>query len=227
MLTHDIYVVDDDQDVAASLTLFLSSAGYSPRSFSDGSRFLACAKDLHPGCLLLDVRMPEVDGFDVLVALGELRNRFGIIVMTGHGDVATAVKAMKAGATDFIEKPFEEILAIRAIARANEFLEHRVRMYNRQETALQQISALTPRELDVLKGMIEGRPNKLLAYDLDLSVRTIEAHRANMMDRLGATSAAQVIRLAFDAGMIDRRATTPVRQRLSGAAIDDRSSVLT
>lgn len=205
----NVYVVDDDQSVCQSLTMFLRSAGFNARSFSCANDLMRECNELPAGCMLLDVRMPDVDGFGILGMLGGVKDRLAIIVMTGHGDVATAVRAMRAGAVDFVEKPFEEGLILRAIARAAESLEHKIRLLDRRTQAVARLGVLTARERDVLTGMIDGRPNKVLAYDLGISVRTVEMHRANLMDRLDATSAAQVIRLAFDAGLIDRRTGFP------------------
>ena len=203
---NNVYVVDDDHDVCRSLSLFLTVKGFSVQSFTRSTDFLAASAGLAPGCVLLDVRMPEFDGFAVLSSLKEAKERLAIIVMTGHGDVATAVRAMRAGASDFIEKPFEEDLILRAIDRAAGSLDHKVKLSEHRARAISRLKTLTPRERDVLKGMVDGQSNKLLAHQLGVSVRTIEMHRSHIMDRLEAKSAAQVIRLAFDAGLIDRRA---------------------
>lgn len=202
----NVFVVDDDVEVSRSLTLFLNSVGLEARGYTSGEQFLSEVEGLQPGCILLDIRMAGLDAFDVMKSLGSSRERLATIVMTGHGDIATAVKAMRSGAVDFIEKPFEEELILRAITRGFELLEHKVRVHARRTAALELVRTLTPRETEVLKGMIDGRPNKLLAHDLGISVRTVEVHRANIMDRLGAKSAAQVIRIAYDADLIDRRA---------------------
>ncbi len=202
----NVYIVDDDEDVCHSLTLYLSTIGYRSRTFSDGSAFIRECADLAPGCVLLDVRMPNIDAFGVLKSLGKVKERFCFIVMTGHGDVATAVAAMRAGALDFLEKPFEEELITRALARAGERLAFQIKDYERRLAAHGRLQNLSSREREVLQGLIEGRSNKLLAHEMGISVRTVEMHRANMMERLEARSSAQVIRLVYDAGMIDRRA---------------------
>ncbi len=205
----NVYIVDDDEDVCQSLRLYLSTIGYVSQTFSDGSDFIHECDDLAPGCVLLDVRMPNLDAFGVLKSIGRVKDQFCFVVMTGHGDVATAVAAMRAGAVDFLEKPFEEELITRALARANERLAFQITDYERRLAALGRLQSLSSREREVLKGLIEGRSNKLLAHEMGISVRTVEMHRANMMERLEARSSAQVIRLAYDAGMIDRRSREP------------------
>ena len=207
MRQNNVYIIDDDVDVCDSLMLYLRVAGFHPRMFSSGSDFLRECGDIPPGCVLLDVRMPDIDGFGVLSNIGKASERLAIIVMTGHGDIATAVKAMRAGAVDFVEKPFEEELIMRALTRAQDSLRDKIKHSERKALASSRLESLTPREREVLKGIVDGHPNKVIAHHLGISVRTVEVHRANLMDRLDVKSSAQVVRLAFDAGLIDRRAS--------------------
>lgn len=219
MHTNIVYVVDDDDSVCQSLKMFLGSTGFVARSFTSGLAFVYEAGQLAPGCVLLDVRMPDLDGLSVLSRLAEAKERLAVIVMTGHGDVATAVKAMKSGAVDFLEKPFEEDLLRRALDRAKEALTYRLYQADRKRTAVSQLETLTSRERDVLQGVIHGEANKVLAHKLSISVRTVEMHRASLMGRLGARSTAEVIRLAFDAGLIDRRTSHLRDERVRSRAV--------
>ncbi|MBC7505949.1 MAG: response regulator transcription factor [Sandarakinorhabdus sp.] len=200
-----VYVVDDDASVRASASFFLPTIGYAAHSFESGGAFLDMLPALVPGCLLLDIRMPEIDGFQVIEALASRRRQFPIIVITGHGDVVTAVQAMKMGALDFIEKPFEEMMLLAMLQRVFESLETALSSEEARAVAAKQLERLTAREIDVLRGLVDGRSNKVLAYDLGLSVRTVEMHRANMMDRLKLSTLADVLRLAFEAGFTPRQ----------------------
>lgn len=197
-----VYIVDDDETVRASTSFFLKVAGFEPRCHASGQAFCDAAQMLPPGCILLDMRMPRFDGFDVLTALGTHSFAMPVIVMTGHGDVATAVKAMKLGAMDFIEKPFEEDFLLERLAVAFAALDAGINERQQQEDARARLGRLTPREDDVLRGLIAGRPNKVLAFELGLSVRTVEMHRANMMDRLGVRTLPDAFRIALRAGTI-------------------------
>ncbi|TRW16671.1 response regulator transcription factor [Glacieibacterium frigidum] len=197
-----VYIVDDDAVVRASLAFFLKAAGFATRSYASGRDFIADVTSLRLGCILLDVRMPDFDGFDVLAALGDRTSAMPAIVMTGHGDVATAVRAMKLGASDFLEKPCDEDEMIATLERAFVVLEDHALDMTSQDAARAIIARLTQREHDVLHGLIEGRSNKVLAYELGLSVRTVEMHRASMMDRLGVRTLPDALRIAFRAGIL-------------------------
>jgi two-component system response regulator FixJ len=198
-----VYVVDDDIDARTSLTFFLNSAGFIARPSSCGVAFLDDVATLHPGCILLDMRMPGLDGFGVIEALGELVSQFAVIIMTGHGDISTAVRAMKMGAVDFLEKPFTEELVMATLANAFRTLDAGMGQRDRQTAAAARLSKLTPRERDVLQGLAAGLSNKVVAFRLQLSVRTVEMYRASMMDRLEVRSLPEAMRLAFVVGMLD------------------------
>jgi two-component system response regulator FixJ len=198
-LGHNIYVVDDDRMVRRSLSFALSTAGFSVHPFASGSDFIEEIAALAAGCVLLDIRMPGMDGFKVIEMLKPRREIFPVVVITGHGDVETAVKAMKCGASDFLEKPFDDAALLRIIenvfaALSPHFEEKSVRL-----EAERDLGVLTPREYEVVRGLVAGLPNKVIAHRLSLSVRTIEMHRTNLMIRLGAKSLADLLRLALKA----------------------------
>jgi len=194
---HTIHIVDDDAAVRRSLQRLLSSAGHETASY-DSALALLEAMPLPPdGCLLLDVRMPGMDGLELQARLNRLGFRLPVIVITGHGDIRTAVQAMKAGAVDFIEKPFDEEPLFTAIDAA---LEQELADSGIVE-AVRRIATLSPREHQVLDALVAGRPNKTIAVALGLSVRTVEVHRAHMLERLGVETLAEAVRLAVVAGM--------------------------
>lgn len=195
-----VYVVDDESEVRRSLGFFLKTAGFLPRPYLSGEDFLEDAADLAPGCVLLDVRMPRIDGLDVIERLGSRRATLPTIVMTGHGDIATAVRAMKVGAIDFLEKPFEEELLVDALNRGFAILLRQTKNERERREAERRIEALSPRERDVLSLLGQGKSNKEVAIALNLSVRTIEMHRAAMFDRLGVRTLPEALKLAFRAG---------------------------
>ena len=205
-----VYVVDDDPDVSASLAFFLEAANFTARTFGEAQTFVATSACLSPGCVLLDIRMPGIDGFEVLERLKLGRPILPVVVMTGHGDVFTAVRAMKLGAIDFLEKPFEEKMLLEILSRAFDNLDFAVRGLERRRSAADRIHSLTDREREVLIALLGGRPNKVIAYELDISVRTVEMHRAAMMDRLGVRTFADALRLALDGGIQIDEVTIPV-----------------
>jgi two-component system response regulator FixJ len=200
---HRVYLIDDDDAVRRSAGFMLKTSGFAVQAYESGVAFLKDLKELEPGCILLDVRMPGLDGIEVQRELGNRGVDFPIIVMTGHGDVAVAVQAMKAGAVDFIEKPFEKSVLLHAIKEGFARLQSKGRARIRNEEALVRLNALTPRERDVLQGLARGLPNKTIAYDLGISPRTIEIHRANLMTKLEVSSLSEALRIAFAAGLGD------------------------
>lgn len=196
-----VYIVDDDVEVRKSLFFFLTSVGYFARPLGSGVAFLADVDNLQPGCVLMDMRMPELDGIEVIKALGARIDRFPVIVMTGHGDVSTAVRAMKLGASDFLEKPFAEDVVIETIDRVFRTLQAGESSRDERARAKARIDALTSRERDVLAGLAAGLSNKIIAFRLNLSIRTVEMHRANMMDRLTVRTLPDALRLAYLCGI--------------------------
>ena len=201
-----IHLVDDDEAIRRSAGFMLKTSGYKVDSYASGVDLLKEAKDLQPGCILLDVRMPDMDGLQVQQALQERGIGYPVIVMTGHGDVGVAVQAMKAGAVDFIEKPFEKAVLLSAIEEGFSRLEQSGKSRARAEEATVRLQALTPRERDVLEGLVRGHPNKTIAFDLDISPRTVEIHRANLMSKLGVASLSEALRIAFAAGLDEKQA---------------------
>jgi two-component system response regulator FixJ len=179
----------------------LNAAGFRAVSYETPMAFLASAPGLSSGCVLLDVRMPGMDGLTLQARLAKLDNHLPVVVMTGQGDVQTAVRAMKAGAVDFIEKPYDDEVLVKAIELALSLPRQSDRNREAAEAA-QRVAALSPRERQVLDALVAGRPNKVIAYDLGISARTVEVHRARMMERLGVRQLAEAIRLAVMARLV-------------------------
>src|SRR5215469_4339839 len=196
-----VYIVDDDEAVRDSLSVLLESKAYVVRSFASAPEFLAAAPSLPVGCLIVDIRMPEMDGLELQQHLIDRSVGFPLIVITGHGDVPLAVRAMKAGAVDFIEKPFTS----EAILDSLEVALSRLTTLDEEEpakvAALAKLALLSPRELQVLEGLLAGLPNKSIAFDLEISPRTVEIHRARVMDKMGARNLSELIRLALAGGV--------------------------
>lgn len=202
MLSDDkplVHLVDDDEAIRRSAGFMLKTGGYRVRTYESGVELLKEARTLEPGCILLDIRMPQMDGLEVQQALQGAGVALPVIIMTGHGDVTLAVKAMKAGAVDFIEKPFEKASLVSALAEGFSRLARAGKDRSRADEAAVRLQALTPRERDVLAGLAEGLPNKSIAYDLGISPRTVEIHRANLMQKLGVRSLSEALRIAFAA----------------------------
>lgn len=196
-----IHLVDDEESVRRSVGFLLKTSGYAVQAWASGADFVKEMRHLDRGCVLLDVRMPDMDGLEVQAAMAARGVKMPVIVLTGHGDVSIAVRAMKAGAIDFVEKPFDREQLLDAIGTAFEQLENADRRSHHAAEAMTQIAALTPREQDVLKGLAQGFPNKTIAYDLGISPRTVEVHRANLMVKLGVASFPDALRIAFAAGL--------------------------
>ena len=193
-----VHLVDDDEAIRRSASFMLKTSGFIVQTFVSGSELLK-QRELAPGCILLDVRMPDMDGIEVQQALHARGVTFPVIVMTGHGDIDVAVQAMKHGAIDFIEKPFEKAVLLGAIEEGFARLENTGRNQLRAIDARVILEALTPREKDVLLGLARGFPNKTIGFNLGISRRTVEIHRANLMTRLGVSSLSGALRIAFAA----------------------------
>ena len=196
-----VYIVDDDDAVRDSLSVLLEAVGHRVRTFGLARDFLDAAPALPVGCLIVDIRMPEMDGLELHRALNEQALDFVVIVITGHGDVPLAVRAMKAGALDFIEKPFATPTILASVEAALSRLESVEEHDPVAEAALAKLELLSPREREVLEGLLAGLPNKTIAYDLAISPRTVEIHRARVMDKMGARSLSELIRSALAAGL--------------------------
>jgi two-component system response regulator FixJ len=190
-----VHVVDDDADVRRAIVRLLDSAGYAVIAYGTAEGFLDAVQDPALGCVLLDVYMPGMDGLELQSRLQMQGNCLPVIIMTGHGEVPVAVRAMKAGAVDFIEKPFEDSTLLDAIELA--FAKGSKTTPEGEVTeAVQRVAKLSLREHQVLAALVSGKPNKVIAFDLAISVRTVEIHRARMMERLGVRQLAEAVRLA-------------------------------
>lgn len=196
-----IYVVDDDEAVRDSLALQFEAAGYAVATFASALDFLKDAPTLPPGCVISDVRMPEIDGIEMQNRLAQMDLNFPVIIMTGHGDVALAVRAMKAGAVDFVEKPFTGDSIVDSIRLAQSRFSERQASEAASESTRQKLSLLTPREHDVFEELVRGKQNKVIAASLKISPRTVEVHRARVMEKLEAHSLSDLVRIALAAGL--------------------------
>ncbi|MGD8567310.1 MAG: response regulator [Gammaproteobacteria bacterium] len=191
-----VYIIDDDDGVRNSLSMVLESEQLKTRTFGSATEFLAKYKQGEPGCILMDIRMPDISGLELFEKLREIKVRLPVIFITGYGDVPTAVQAIRLGAMDFIEKPFD---VNELIARVYDCIKesHYVRDDDHKPEQCKKVNLLTPRERQVMELMVEGKINKVIANDLGISVRTVEAHRANLMDKLEANSLSDVVRIAI------------------------------
>ena len=196
-----VHIVDDEDAIRRSASFMLKTSGYAVETWVNGAAFLKEARHVPDGCILLDVRMPEMDGLEVQQELLNRGVTMPVIVLTGHADVSIAVRAMKAGAVDFIEKPFEKAVLIASIEAAFARMAASDGAAARAAEAEVVLAILTPREREVLEGLAQGLPNKTIAYDLGISPRTVEVHRANLMAKLDVRSLSDALRLAFAAGL--------------------------
>ena len=196
---HKLCVVDDDENVRLSLRALLESAEYAVEDFDSALRYLASASLARCDCLIVDVRMPEMNGLELQEELSRRGFGFPVVVITGHGDVSLAVRAMKGGALDFIEKPFDEEILLAAIRRALEVGKRARDEAAEARAAKDLLALLTPRERHVLDQLVAGRSNKVAAYELGISPRTIEIHRARIMDKMHVRSLSEVVRIALAA----------------------------
>ena len=194
-----VHLVDDDAAIRRSAGFMLKTSGYQVQAYESGVELLKQAGGLKTGCILLDIRMPGMDGLEVQQALQEKGVTLPVIIMTGHGDITLAVRAMKAGAVDFIEKPFEKETLKSSLDEGFRRLSQKEVTGERKKDAQLRLQGLTPRERDVLDGLAQGLPNKTIAYDLGISPRTVEIHRANLMTKLGVRSLSEALRIAFAA----------------------------
>jgi len=198
-----IYVIDDDDAVRQSLEFLLRTAGHTVRSFESAKAFLEILPELRSGCILTDVRMPEISGIDLLRRIKEFDPDMPVIMITGHGDVSLAVEAMKLGAVDFLEKPFDDdqlLAALKATLRQDaDVAKRKAQLSEIQE----KLSALSNRERQVLDGLVAGSANKTIAFDLGISPRTVEIYRANLMTKMAASSLSDLVRMAMLAGILN------------------------
>lgn len=196
-----VFIADDDEAVRDSLQILLETAGYRVRPFVSGGAFLAALMPQDEGCLIIDVRMPGIGGLEVQERLQAERITLPVIVITGHGDVPLAVRAMKAGAVDFVEKPFTEDAILAAVERALAIGRQRRKAGVEAAAAKARLSHLSEREREVLHLLVAGKPNKVIAYELAISPRTVEIHRARVMEKTRVSSLSELVLLASAAGI--------------------------
>ncbi len=194
-----VHIVDDEETIRKSLAFLLSVAGFAVRVHESASAFLEAAPTVHNGCLITDLRMPDIDGVELLKRLRELDISIPAVVITGHGDVQMAVEALKQGALDFIEKPFSDDVLIDAIRRAVARAAEEAARTEAIEDIRRRLASLSEREEQVLSGVVAGHPNKAIALELGLSPRTVEVYRAGLMGKMQARSLADLVRMVMDA----------------------------
>ncbi|CUU20633.1 response regulator transcription factor FixJ [Bradyrhizobium barranii] len=197
-----VYIIDDDEAMRDSLNFLLDSSGFGVTLFDDAQAFLDVLPGLAFGCVVSDVRMPGIDGIELLKRMKAQQSPFPILIMTGHGDVPLAVEAMKLGAVDFLEKPFEDDRLITMIETAIRQAEPAAKNEAISQDIAARVASLSPRERQVMEGLIAGLSNKLIAREYDISPRTIEVYRANVMTKMQANSLSELVRLAMRAGML-------------------------
>ena len=192
-----IHLIDDDDDVRRSLAFSLATAGLAIRAYDSAAAFIAALPGLQPGCIVSDIRMPGMDGLELQRRLKALKVTLPMIIMTGHGDVRLAVEAMKGGAIDFIEKPFDDDVLLAAIRVGLDRFDETGQRDAEVERVREKLGRLTNREREILTGLLAGHPNKTIAYDLAISARTVEVHRANVMTKMEAASLSDLVRMAL------------------------------
>ncbi len=189
-----VYIVDDDQYARESLEWLIESVNLKVKSFSNAQLFLSETSPEISGCLILDVRMPDINGMELFQQIRQQNYNLPVIIMTGHADVAMAVRAMKAGAFDFIEKPYNDSLMLERIQNAIAFDEDNQKQRSQIRQIEKRIQSLTPREKQVLEHVLASIPNKIIADKLSISIKTVELHRSNLMSKMQVTSATELVR---------------------------------
>ncbi len=196
-----VFIVDDDDAVRESLSALLMSHGFDTVAFGAPRDFLAKCDPEATGCLVADVRMPGMDGLELQERVAAIFPDISVVIITGHGDVPLAVRAMKAGAVDFIEKPFAEDHIVETVRRAIDHAAQARHQHSDAAAAQRRLELLTPREREVLDGLVAGLPNKTIGYDLGISPRTVEIHRARVMEKMEARSLSSLVRITLAAGI--------------------------
>jgi two-component system response regulator FixJ len=202
-----VHVIDDDEAVRQSLEFLLRTAGVTARTYDSAAAFLNELPTIETGCVITDVRMPGLSGIDLLRRLSELQVKLPVIVITGHGDVPLAVEAMKSGAVDFFEKPYEDELLLGSVRSALDRSQQNASRDSKRAEVEARLATLTNREREVLQGLIAGKPNKIIAFDLAISPRTVEIYRANVMTKMAAASLSDLVRMALVSGVMNREVT--------------------
>ncbi len=196
-----IHIVDDDEAARESLSFLLGAAGHAVKTFDSAGAFLEALAGAAVSCVVTDIRMPGVDGLELMRRLTAEGHRFPVIMITGHGDVPLAVEAMKLGAFDFLEKPFDDDIVIAAISAALERVETVIERQHESSEIAERLHGLSPRERQVLEGLVAGQPNKAIGRDLGISPRTVEIYRAKVMEKMKASSLSELVRLAVRVGI--------------------------
>ncbi len=199
-----VHVIDDDEALRDSLTFLLRAAKIDVETHSSAVAFLDALPGIRLSCVITDVRMPGLSGIDLLRRLKELNIAVPVIVITGHSDVPLAVEAMKSGAIDFLEKPFDDEVLLASVRSALKFREGEEKRHTERAEIENRLAALSNRERDVLGGLVAGRANKQIAFDLGISPRTVEIYRANLMDKMRAGSLSDLVRMALIVGMLGK-----------------------
>lgn len=191
-----VFVVDDEPDVRAALRLLIKSVGYNVECFETADQFFSQFDPSRRGCLILDVRMPGMSGMDLQDKLAQMHALLPIIMISGHGEIPMAVKAVQNGAIDFLQKPFSDQQLLDRIAQAMEVNNHRHNEFAIKHDAQSKYDSLTPREKEIFAQVVTGKLNKVIAYDLNISTRTVEIHRAKAMEKMGAKNLSELINMA-------------------------------
>ncbi|MEO6013687.1 MAG: response regulator FixJ [Devosia sp.] len=202
-----VHVVDDEQAVRNSLAFLLGAAGFAVRTHPSATAFLEVASGIRNGCLVTDLRMPDIDGVELLRRLSAQGAMLPAIVVTGHGDVQMAVEAMKNGALDFIEKPFSDEVLIESIQRAVDRASFSLDAEAAEARVRERLATLSEREMQVLRGVVQGQPNKAIAFELGISPRTVEVYRAGLMNKMQAKSLAELVRMVMGIDVASSSAT--------------------
>jgi len=195
-----VHVIDDDEAMRQSLGFLLETAGLGSATYASAGEFLKVADDLDGGVIITDVRMPEMNGLELVRRLHERHVKLPVIVITGHGDIPLAVEAMKAGVADFLEKPFDDEALLGAVRSALQGPISAPQEDSDKRRFQDVLETLSPREQEVLRGVVEGKLNKVIAYELGISPRTVEVYRANVMSKTGAATLSELVRIALLAG---------------------------
>jgi len=198
-----VFVIDDDEAVRESIAFLLKTAGIPVREFDSAGPFLEILPEVNSGCVITDVRMPDISGIDLLRTVSEKKPDLPVIVITGHGDVPLAVEAMKLGAADFLEKPFDDDLLIASVRAALSREADSARRKAEFAEINDKLNALSNRERQVLEGLVAGKANKVIAFDLGISPRTVEIYRANLMTKMSANSLSDLVRMAMISGILE------------------------
>jgi len=200
-----IFIIDDDDAVRQSLQFLLKTAGLKAQTFESPRAFFEVLPQITSGCVITDVRMPDITGIDLLKKVKQVNPDLPVIVITGHGDIALAVEAMKIGAMDFLEKPFDDDHLLAAVRTALDRDAEATRRHAEVAEIHEKLDALSNRERQVLEGLVAGNPNKTIAFDLGISPRTVEIYRANLMTKMAANSLSDLVRMAMTAGILEKK----------------------